>query len=213
MIEEIVSLKEKGYSLRKIAFKLNTTVGKVHYRLKKYNETKQIESRITKSVFSLSSEIPARYDHNHISALVQNPHCIYAFWEVDANMQNMIAHHLTTGWPEVRKQLRIYDVSDLNFNGHDAHQYYEISLPEMTNNWFIRNVGPNRTYIIDYGARTSEGSFLTMLRSQPVETPRKNEDKTARHHQPVLDWKTGKRSVPDWHEHFSTYSYYQKLKQ
>ncbi|WP_257345872.1 DUF4912 domain-containing protein [Pseudalkalibacillus decolorationis] len=212
MIDEIVLLKDKGYSVKQIAFEMNTSIGKVQYRLKKYRQLQGGDAVKGGEEFGQAPEIPVLYNNDQLTVLPQSPQCVYAFWEIHTNTQNLVTHHLTTEWCNLMKQLKIYDVSDLIFDGHHAHQNFVISLPEMTNNWFVRDLEPNRTYVIDFGIQTCDGNFLTVLRSLPIETPREKVEGNSRHHTSVLNWQSGSQKNSEWYEHFSTYSYYQSLK-
>ncbi len=210
MIEEIIALKERGFTLKEIANELDLSVGKIQYRLRKERmiEEKKI---VPKQFYRISREIPTAYKLDRIVALPQNPLCIYAYWDIQSTTQHMISHQFTKPWRELRKKLRVYDVSDLQFNGHNSHRFFDIQLPEMTNNWFIRNLEENRTYIVDVGVGSEHCDFFTIVRSNPIETPRSGPSQ-GRHEEPVKRWQSGDLETPEWHEQFSTYSVYRLLK-
>jgi hypothetical protein len=101
-------------------------------------------------------------------------------------------------------------VTDILFYGHNAHKTFEMELPPLTNNWFIHALESDRSYIVDIGTRTFDGSFFTLLRSNAAETSLLEtsgvpDDKLER-------WKQQNTSSPEWLENFSTYSYYGKIR-
>lgn len=210
MIEEIIALKERGYTLKEIANKLDVTVGKIQYRLKKERAVQLSDNEPIKS-FKISKEIPSAYELDRIVALPQSPHCLYAYWDIQSTTQHMTSHHMSKPWPELTKKLRVYDVSDLHFNGQNSHRFFDIHLPEMTNDWFIRDLQENRTYIVDIGVSSERCDFFTIVRSTPVETPRTS-NSSGRHEEPVKKWQSGDQPSPEWCEQFSTYSVYRLLK-
>lgn len=217
MIEEIVRLRENGFTIKQIANHMDLSIGKVQYRLKKYQSIQGDlnvgERNRETGTENTSLKIPTQYDVDTIVALVHSPHTFYLYWDLSKNKQEMVEHHLRSEWPKLPKILKIYDVSDLDFQGHNHHKAIEVEIPEMTNNWFVREVEANRTYIADFGTRTFDGSFFTILRSKPIETPRdRNQSAYPRHQHAILKWREGVSESPEWLENVSCYSYYEKIK-
>jgi hypothetical protein len=222
LIEEIVRLKGNGLTLKQIADRMDLSVGKVQYRWQKYrmerkkkgdNPLKQAEHSKEEPAENVIWVMPPEYDEDTIIALPQSPTTLYVYWSLSASKQSMIEHHLRTEWLNLPKVLKIYDVTDLHFQGHNQHRAFEISLPEMTNNWFLTDLETNRTFIFDLGTRTYDGSFFTVIRSQSVETPRSDHHPYyPRHRTPIQEWKEGMSSSPNWQESVSCYSYYEKIK-
>lgn len=210
MIEEILALREKGYSFRKIAKELKTTVGKVQYRYQKYQE--EVSTKQEAMPTRLIQDVPSSYERDEVTVLPQSPTVIYAYWELSAALRRMVEHQCRISWHELPKHLRVYDCTMLHFNGHNAHHYVDIGIPEMTNNWMINGLEPNRTYIVEVGIWTRQGSFLTLVRSNAIDTPRSDDAVKGLHVHAVHEWKEGTTSEPEWLEHFSTYSYYETIK-
>ncbi|WP_408006774.1 DUF4912 domain-containing protein [Pseudalkalibacillus sp. A8] len=215
MVEEILALKKRGLTIKQIAEEMDSTVGKIQYRLRKLQKLDQ-KSSFKKARVQVTSvlsprNIPSSYELDRIVLLPQGPHTIYAYWDLKAITRNMVAHHFTKSWSDLNKKLRVYDISDLHFNGHNCHLYFDICLPEMTDNWFINDLEENRTFIIDFGIQPDSSEFFTVLRSDPVETPR-TEGGSMRHSEGVNRWKSGDQKSPEWYEQFSTYSIYSLLK-
>lgn len=207
MIEQILPLREQGYSFRKIARELDTTVGKVQYCFRKYEETKDVQKNDNNN-----ENPPTVYREDECTIIAQGPTVIYAYWDISLDLEKMVEHQCRTSWAKLRKVVRVYDVTMILFNGHNAHRYFDIGLPEMTNNWFVRDLEPNCTYVIDVGVESKQGTFLSLLRSNPIDTPRRIGEDNNYHVDAVMNWKNGHVDEPQWLEHFSTYSYYEKLK-
>jgi hypothetical protein len=210
MIEDIIALKDRGYTVKEIADQLDLSVGKIQYRLRK-KKALETQQQMNRSPFKISKSIPEAYEIDRIVAMPQGPHCVYAYWDVQSTTQHMVEHHFCIPWTDLQKKLRIHDVSDLHFNGHNSHCHTTIELPEMTNNWFIRPVEENRTYVIDFGVGSNVDEFFTIIRSAPVETPREGTN-SGRHREPLEHWQSGNGSSPQWYEQFSTYSVYGLIK-
>ncbi|MFD1736552.1 DUF4912 domain-containing protein [Bacillus salitolerans] len=216
MITEIIKLRDSGLSFREIAKELNSTVGKIHYQWVKYHN--QLEEKIHTHFHTQQESLPNKwslpfsYEIDKMYALPKNSTTIYLYWELSLVRLDFIKHHFKTNWNRMAKCIRISDITGIEFNGGNAHRYCIIPIPEMTNNWFVTDLEPNRTYIGELGTSLPEGAFFTLLRSNPIDTPRNSEKQTGVYKESVIKWKTGESSSPDWLESFSTYSYYEGLK-
>lgn len=221
MISEIIKLKYNGFSIKQIAFELNVSVGKVHYQWNKYrkNQSKNLLGPHKKNdIYRWPKEEKdnrPRHCKNKIdqcTLMVQSPWSLFCYWELSTMKKNALAHHLNDEWCLFEKKIRLYDITAIFFNGHNAHRYQEFSLHEGCKQWFFYHLIPNRTYCVDIGVVTKEGSFFPLLRSNPIDTPRATPFETGLFSEAVLKWKEGKRNEPEWLEGFSSYSYYEKLK-
>jgi hypothetical protein len=68
--------------------------------------------------------------------------------------------------------LRVYDVTGIDFNGNNALSSFDCSLGTHADQWYINVPSANRTYCVDLGRLLPDGSFITILRSNLVTTPR-----------------------------------------
>jgi len=116
---------------------------------------------------------PPGYGDNRIVILVRDPWWIFSYWEIRRDKEEEILRRIESAGDEKQKSvLRIYDVTDVNFNGKNAHTYFDIDLNGLANSWYI-NVGkPGRAWIVDIGIVTKKGGFYLLARSNTVKTPR-----------------------------------------
>ncbi|MDD5449138.1 MAG: DUF4912 domain-containing protein [Candidatus Omnitrophica bacterium] len=118
-------------------------------------------------------EFPYGYGDNRIVALVRDPWWLYSYWEITADRENEARDKLhRKGLRAVKSILRVYDVTDINFNGDNAHSYFDIELTGLANNWYINVGAPNRAWIIEIGILANNGDFVALARSNCVRTPR-----------------------------------------
>ncbi|WP_456278283.1 DUF4912 domain-containing protein [Bacillus sp. AK128] len=215
MIQDIIKLRNEGLSFREIAKELDSTVGKVHYRWNKHfkDGTENIEVQPPKPLALLNEQLPfASYNLDTMCLMVKDYSSLYVYWELSDVKKKFLEHICQLSWSDLPKLIKVYDVTSLLFNGSNAHRECEIPIPEMTNNWFITDLEPNRTYLTEFGIKRENGSFFSILRSNPIDTPRNSPHQVGLFSHNVHQWKTGKQSTPDWLEQFSTYSYYEKIK-
>ncbi|MCL6477108.1 MAG: DUF4912 domain-containing protein [Peptococcaceae bacterium] len=118
-------------------------------------------------------ELPRSYNVDRLVLLVRDPYWIYAYWEISAaKMEEIAAGYEPWVWGPSRPVLRVYDVTGVDFNGSNANSFFDCSLNELAENWYINVPRANRTYCADLGRLLPDGSFITILRSNPVTTPR-----------------------------------------
>ncbi len=110
--------------------------------------------------------IPFIYNDTSITALIKDPEWLYTYWSIkEENIQFF----------NLRKRrilLRIYDITDINFNGENAHYQYDIDVTLNIYNWYIKVPEANRSYCIDLGYIDEMGQFVTLARSNIVLVPR-----------------------------------------
>ncbi len=218
MIEEIIKLRGDGFSFRKIASELNTTVGKVQYRWNKWmehTETKLIDhndSQTTKDTNSsdnttLPEYIPLK---GELKAKLVTPRKIALFWEVSKIPKKIVELFFNQKVEELVTVVRIYDVTDLLFNGKNAHHFNEITVPYNSGHWFIKGLAENRSYIAELGIYFSGTEFFPLYRSNSIQTQSPDIPSGSLYHHDLMQFQQYEAQPPKWMEHVSTYSYYLK---
>lgn len=114
-------------------------------------------------------ELPPFYGENKIVLMARDPYYAFTYWEVTSQRYEDAKRLLGSS---VRLVLRVYDVTDIHFDGKNARSYFDIEVYDMTGSWYINISRPNRSFCIDLGALASDGRFLTLVRSNAVTMPR-----------------------------------------
>ncbi len=118
-------------------------------------------------------DLPQRYGDHHITLMVRDPWWLYAYWEVDPGREQALRETIKRqGEEPIGSYLRVYDVTDVEFNGTNAHRFFDIELAGMAENWYIHVEQSDRSYIVDIGIKSRPGRFYTLARSNQVRTPR-----------------------------------------
>lgn len=216
MIEDIVKLRRKGLSFRKIADKLDSTVGKVQYQwvkhVKKPSEDQQnlkkgsINTKLDGHV-SIRKQVPK----DGLMAWLINHHSLVTFWRVSEQKKKLVHFYFEKPYASFLKALRVYDVTDIIFNGKNAHSTQEIILADNTDNWTLIGLRPSRCYCIELGIKVNEQKFFPLLRSNVVQVPRSSREQTGQLKHEISNFAKNTTSPPNWVEHVSTYSYYEKV--
>jgi len=120
-------------------------------------------------------ELPRSYGVDRLVLMVRDPYWLYAYWEITATrMEEISARHGPGAWNASRPVLRVYDVTGVDFNGSNANSFFDYNLRDYTDSWHINVPEANRTYCVDMGRLFADGTFITILRSNYVTTPRDN---------------------------------------
>ncbi|OMP67675.1 DUF4912 domain-containing protein [Domibacillus epiphyticus] len=67
--------------------------------------------------------------------------------------------------------LRIFDITDIYFNGVNAHSVTCIKVSKDDQFWTIKGLKRNRSYICELGFLTEDYRFFPILQSHPIHTP------------------------------------------
>lgn len=119
-----------------------------------------------------NEELPSRYGDTRIVLMARDPYWIFAYWEVTDDRRMQVEREASASWNNMRKVLRVYDVTGKDFNGHNANRYFDIDINADANSWYINVGAPDRAWCVDLGVITSSGKFILIARSNIVTTPR-----------------------------------------
>lgn len=116
---------------------------------------------------------PSGYGDNRIVLLARDPWWIFTYWEIRRDREEDIIRKIESSGDGMEKSvLRVYDVTDVNFNGKNANSFFDIDLKGLANNWYINVGAPDRAWIVDIGIVSKKGSFYLLARSNVIKTPR-----------------------------------------
>jgi uncharacterized protein len=219
MIDEIIKLREDGLSFRKIASELNTTVGRVQYRWNKW-VNKQESSEAEENTSNLEDTNSTSKEHTlniapvkgELQAKLISPSRVILIWEVTETPGSVIQLYYNKRFDDLVQVVRIYDVTDIIFNGNNAHHFYEIAVPFANGYWFVKGLIANRNYIAEIGVKLNEKDFFPILRSNTIQTPPITLSNGSEIYQHLSQHQQLENRRPKWVDRVSTYSYYGETK-
>ncbi len=116
-------------------------------------------------------ELPSQYGVDKMVLMVRDPWWLYTYWEIKQETVERLKHELKDEFYKAKRLLRVYDVTNIIFNGSNANRFFDIQIHEFANNWYIDAGAPGRSWCVDLGLKLSDGRFITILRSNVVQTP------------------------------------------
>ncbi|HOY69015.1 MAG TPA: DUF4912 domain-containing protein [Candidatus Ozemobacteraceae bacterium] len=136
----------------------------------------------------LTGELPLGYGDTRIVLQVRDPHWAHVYWEIaDRTRQQLRRAIGDEAYDRSLFVLRVYDVTDITFDGLNAHSYYDVHVFEGASNWYLNLGRPNCAFLVDIGIITPSGEFLLIARSNAIRTPRDTFSETVDDQWMVLD--------------------------
>ncbi|TAM43301.1 DUF4912 domain-containing protein [bacterium] len=120
---------------------------------------------------SINKELPNLYDQDRIVLQVRDPRWVHTYWELRSQTIGALKSRLGDDFSRARKVLRVYDVTSIIFNGSNANNFFDIQINDFANSWYIDTGHPGRSFCVELGLMLPDGRFITILRSNVVQTP------------------------------------------
>jgi len=138
------------------------------------------EENVEKSKYIVASaqehleapRIADRYDDNRIMLFVRDPYWVFGAWDLHPHKPEETARKHNVNLSEFNIALRVYDVTDVEFNGVNANKHFDLDVGMTKGSWYINVPQDDRYYVADVGLRNRRGDFYVMARSNVVGTPR-----------------------------------------
>jgi len=119
------------------------------------------------------ASLEERYGETKIALLPRDPRWIYAYWEIaEAKKEEVRRKRGAEIFSRGSLTLRFYDVTDIIFNGRNAHKQFDVKVYSEIGNWYFQVPESGRTYLSDIGLLTAEGEFIVLARSNAVSLPK-----------------------------------------
>ncbi len=114
---------------------------------------------------------PRTWQTNRLTLLVRDPTSIFAYWEINDQRKRLLCEHFQRSWESFPMFIRLHDVTDIIFDGYNAHLTRTVGIHHKADNWYFHDLKPGRRYIADITTLNSQDKFFTIIRSSVVGTP------------------------------------------
>lgn len=117
--------------------------------------------------------LPGHYDKSRLMLMVVDPYWLHVYWLIPkSDIESFKSLVGVSVFERSRFVLRVYDITNIQFNGENAHSYFDINIDLSSKRWYFNVGAPDREYITELGIVTPEGRFIVFLRSNSVHAPR-----------------------------------------
>ncbi|MGA2090370.1 MAG: DUF4912 domain-containing protein [Endomicrobiales bacterium] len=130
--------------------------------------------------------LPKSYGDTKIVIMPRDPVWFFAYWEVSQGTIDETRGRIgVEKFNSSRWVLRVYDVTDINFDGKNAHRFFDIFV-DRAETWYVNAGEMNRSWCVDLGLVTADGSFIAIVRSNIVKMPRQGVSPISDEHWAIL---------------------------
>lgn len=116
--------------------------------------------------------LPEAYGETRLVLLPIHPYLIHAYWELTPGDLERVKRRVGEGQGTAKPVLRIYDITYLEYDGTNAHSYFDVEIDLGTRNWYVPLWSPGKSYITELGFKRADGEYLAVTRSNVAHTPR-----------------------------------------
>ncbi len=95
--------------------------------------------------------MPSQDRHDRLYFLAKDPNWTFLWWEVSQETKRRIAAALGVEPHEMGRRLRVHDITDVHFDGSNAHAFFEISVNQEADHWYLHLDSPGRIYCAEFG--------------------------------------------------------------
>ena len=116
-------------------------------------------------------DLAPRYEEDVLVLQVRDPWWAHAYWDLRSSTQDRLRSELSDEFNRARWVLRSYDISYINFDGTNAHRFFDINIDVDARNWYLNFGSPGTSWCVDLGLVLSNGRFVTVVRSNVISLP------------------------------------------
>lgn len=116
-------------------------------------------------------ELPAFYNQDKIVLQARDPRWLHTYWEIKEQTLVGLKNKLGDDFYRAKRVLRVYDVTNIIFNGFNAHKFFDVCVNDFATSWYLDTSGSGCSWCVDLGLMLPDGRFITILRSNIVQTP------------------------------------------
>jgi hypothetical protein len=120
---------------------------------------------------SESFELPVLKPRTHCVLIPRDPYSIFVYWNYTEKDIDQFRRQLEPKGEGAQLILRIYEITNVHFDGKNANQVWDIEVGYSVKNWYIQVDANNAEYCVELGGRGRDHHFMPLVRSNTVRTP------------------------------------------
>ncbi|MGA1602264.1 MAG: DUF4912 domain-containing protein [Prochlorothrix sp.] len=127
--------------------------------------------------------LPEGYGESRIILMPRDPLWAYVYWDVPNDHRERLRRQ---GGQDL--MLRIYDVTNLDFDQEVPHSIQEYVCDELAREWYLPITLSDRDYLVEIGYACRDGRWLVLARSTAVRVPPVYPSEWAEEHFVEVQW-------------------------
>jgi len=117
----------------------------------------------------ITEEPPLAYDIDRVVLLPVDPRFAFSYWEIREDTYQNFRERF--GW-DCKLMLRVYDVTNVEFNGFNATEWWDVEVHNRVGTWYIKHYRGDRNLLVDIGIMDKGGTYHVICRSRAIYFPR-----------------------------------------
>ena len=127
----------------------------------------QLQSKLDQRRNLGASEVNGRITKDRLIVMVRDPYWLHAYWELSPRSIERARAALAEGWHTALPTLRLFVIGE----DGTASANRDIEIHGGVSNWYLDVQDPPKTYRLEIGYISTDGSFYSLARSNSVTTP------------------------------------------
>jgi glycosyltransferase involved in cell wall biosynthesis len=123
--------------------------------------------RLRDICWELGASFPSRLSGTRILLTASHPRLGYASWNVEQGVIDALQSRLGERFWGARYVVRVYDVTDVIFDGHNSQAFFDIAVAGLSGNYYVPIPHTERNLLAEIGFVLVDGSFHALARSLP----------------------------------------------
>ncbi len=128
--------------------------------------------RAIRKLLTEPGNLPESYGETRVVLLSVDPYLVHVYWEVNPQEFKKTQRKLRKERAHAQTILRFFDITNIVFDGTNAHSFFDIPVDLKSGNWYVHLWSPEKSYFTELGLKTEDGRFFFIGRSNTTETPR-----------------------------------------
>lgn len=124
-------------------------------------------SRLREICREVGGSFPARPSGAWLVLTASHPRLGYVSWSVEEAAVAALATRLGERFAGARFVIRLYDVTDILFDGLNAHSSFDVDIQGSAGNYYLPIEQGDRNLLAEVGYLLGDGAFFALARSQP----------------------------------------------
>ena len=134
--------------------------------MKKTQPTSLNPERLRAIAWELGAHYPLPAEADSLALYMVTPQQGHFHWHLAAH--SVEARRAEVSLPHAPLIVRLYDVSDVIFDGFNAHRFFDFEIHALAGNYYFNAPQAGRTYLAEVGLRGHDGDFHALARSRTV---------------------------------------------
>jgi glycosyltransferase involved in cell wall biosynthesis len=121
--------------------------------------------RLREIIWDIGQKYPIPQQRDSVELLMVNPRLGHVTWHVPEESAVAARQRSRGAFSDAPLVVRIYDVTDIIFDGSNAHMSFDLDVGKLSGNYYFKVDRQGRNYLAETGLRNAQGDFFPLSRS------------------------------------------------